>query len=378
MRYVIFTNTPAHVHLYRNAVSRLQSRGHEVLVLGRDYGCTVDLLEWYDLPHEVYGGCDTTMFSLFRKLPGQYASILLATRRFDPDLIFGMGAYAAHAGVMSRTPTVLLLDSEPTTLDHAISRPFADTILTPAAFRKDLGDNHYVFDGFKETAYLHPRTFVPDRTVRDDLGVGAEDYAIVRFNAFGSHHDVNRSGFTQAQRRDLIERLAEVTTVVVSDEGGDFDLGPLPARPFDLHPAQLHDALAEASLLVADTQTMVTEAALLGTPAIRSNSFVGEGDMGNFLELEEHGLIFNLQSFEDVWTTARELFTTDGIDDSWHQRRTEYLASKVNLTDVIVDVATAGGDASATEALSRWGSTELSDDYPADGVSESDEREIPT
>lgn len=378
MRYLIFTNTPAHVHLYRNAISRLQSLGHDVLVLGRDYGCTVDLLEWYDLPYEVYGACDTTRFSLFRNLPGHYAQILLATRSFDPDLVFGMGAYAAHAGLFSRTRTILLLDSEPTTVDHLISRPFADTLLTPAAFRKDLGSNHYVFEGFKETAYLHPETFSPDPTVIENLGVGDGDYAIVRFNAFGSHHDLNRSGFTPTQRRDLIEHLAEVTTVVVSDEGGDIDLGSLPAREFDLHPAQLHDALAEASLLVADTQTMVTEAAMVGTPAIRSNSFVGEDDMGNFLELEKCGLIHNLQSFDDVWTTAVDLLTTEGIDDTWQQRRREYLATRVNLTDVIVDVATAGGDISGIEALSQWDSPELAGKSPADGESVAEEVEIQT
>ncbi len=354
MRYLIFTNTPAHVHLYRNAVAKLQSRGHEVLVLGRDYGCTVDLLESYDLPYEVYGQCDTTRFSLFRRLPGHYARVLRATRKFDPDLIFGMGAYAAHAGAVSRTRTVLVLDSEPTTVDHVISRPFADTILTPAAFRKDLGENHYVFDGFKETAYLHPEAFVSDRTVRDDLGVGEDRYAVVRFNAFGSHHDVNRSGFTPAQRRELVERLAERVTVVVSDEGGNLDVESLPAREFDLHPAQLHDALAEASLLVADTQTMVTEAAMLGTPAIRSNSFVGDGDMGNFVELESCGLIYNLQSFDDVSATARELLTTEETDETWQRRRREYLADTVNLTDVIVAVATTDQHVSTVETLSRW------------------------
>ena len=40
-------------------------------------------------------------------------------------------------------------------------------------------------------------------------------------------------------------------------------------------------------MVVADTQTIVTEAAVLGTPAIRYNSFAGENDMGNFVELEQ-------------------------------------------------------------------------------------------
>jgi predicted glycosyltransferase len=97
--------------------------------------------------------------------------------------------------------------------------------------------------------------------------------------------------------------------------------------------------LAEAELLVADTQTMVTEAALLGTPAIRSNSFVGEGDMGNFLELERQDLVFNIAEFDDVLEQAATLLETDGVKETWRARRDAFMAEKVNLTDLLVDLA---------------------------------------
>ncbi|WP_284011206.1 hypothetical protein [Haloarcula pelagica] len=341
MRFLFFVNTPAHAHLYKYAVERLDRRGHDVHILARDYGCTLDLLEWHDLPYSVYGRCDTTKGSLFRQLPRHYASLLPATLRYDPDLIFGMGGYAAPAGLVSRTPVVLILDSEPTTLDHALSKPLADAVLTPAAFRKDLGPKHYVFDGFKESAYLHPDVHEPYPAIRSELGVSAQEpFAILRFNAFGSHHDVGAGGFSPAQRRRLVSRLAEEVTVFVSDEGGQMDLDGLPAKRFDVHPAALHHALAEADLLVADTQTIATEAALLGTPAIRSNSFVGDDDMGNFLELERQGLLRNLDSFEAVLSTATELLNDESTATEWARRRDEFVADMVNLTDVIVAVAT--------------------------------------
>jgi uncharacterized protein len=356
MKYLFFTNTPAHVHLYRHAVERLHERGHDVLVLGRDYGCTRALLSYYDLPHEIYGTCDTTKFSLFRELPEHYVEIFRRTRRYDPDLVFGVGSYAAHAGAISRTPVVVVADSEPTTIDHLAARPFVDTFLTPHTFGKDLGANHFEFRGFKELAYLHPDVYEPDPTIRERLGVGPnETFAIVRFNAFGSHHDVGHSGFSPEKRRRLVSALAEEVTVFVSDEGGN--PAPGAAREFDLHPALLHDALAEASLLVADTQTMVTEAALLGTPAIRSNSFVGESDMGNFLELEREGLIHNLRSFEDVLARSLAVLDDDSAKDDLRKRRNVYLADKVNLTEIIVNIATnatpAGEPMETVAAVSR-------------------------
>ncbi len=354
MNYLFFTNTPAHVHLYKYAVERLESAGHRVRVLARDYGCTIDLLEYYDLPSRCYGHCGTTKYSLVRRLPGHYARILPAVKRFDPDLIFGMGSYAAHSGALSRTPTILLLDSEPTSIDHYLSQPFARAILTPDAFRKELGKTHYRFAGYKECAYLHPDVFTPDPAVRAELGVGADEpYVILRFNAFGSHHDVSQSGFTPRERRLLIDRLAEHATVFVSDEGGRLDLDSTAGRPFDAHPARLHDALAGAPLLVADSQTIVTEAGLVGTPAIRSNSFVGENDMGNFIELERAGLIENVAEFETVLDRATALLSDPAVPERMAERRRVFLAGKVNLTELIVEVAENGGNVEGLPHVSK-------------------------
>ncbi|QFU85019.1 DUF354 domain-containing protein [Natronorubrum aibiense] len=369
MNYLFFTNTPAHVHLYKHAVRRLRDRGHEVLVLARDYTCTVDLLEWYDLPYVVYGVCGTSKGSLLSRLPAHYARAITHARRFDPDLVFGMGGYAAHTGAVTRTPTVLLIDSEPASFDHTISTPFARTILTPNTFRKDLGENHYVFTGFKECAYLHPETYESDSSVRERLGLEADEpYALLRLNAFGSQHDVGKRGLTDEDCRRLVDRIGDDVTVLVSDEGGDADLEGLSARSFDLHPALMHDALAEADLLVADTQTMVTEAALLGTPAIRSNSFVGDDDMGNFVELENRGLIHNVASADAILDRAVPLLEADDTAQTWQRRRNALLAEKVNLTDVIVDVALNLGAVDDLERLEQFGQTPESEPATSVGV----------
>jgi predicted glycosyltransferase len=354
MRYLVFTNTPAHVHLYKHAIAALRSRGHEVAVLARDYDCTEALLSYYDLPYRIYGKCNTTKGSLFRELPGHFVSIFRQARRFDPDLIFGMGSYAAFASAVTDTPAVLILDSEPTSLDHAVSKPFATALVTPEAFRKDLGAKHYRFAGFKECAYLHPEVFGPDPTIRADLGVGPDEpFAIVRLNAFGSHHDVGRSGFDREQRLALLDRLSEHATVFVSDEGGDLDVSKLSVRSFDLHPARIHDALAAADLLVADTGTMVTEAALLGTPAVRLTNLSPEEDFGNFLELERAGLIENHREYDAAVETAIDLLVDPSVEAVWQRRREAYVADKVNLTELIVEIAERGGAVEEVSTVER-------------------------
>ncbi|WP_137291600.1 DUF354 domain-containing protein [Natronorubrum halophilum] len=343
MKCLIFNNTPAHVHLYKHAANHLEEQGHEVLVFARSDEFTETLLSYYGLPYETYGDRSESLHSLAWELPSHLYRIARRARQFDPDVIFGKGPYAAAAGLFSQTPAIAVLDSEPS-LDHRIARPFVRAILTPNAFRRDLGDKHYRFAGVTESAYLHPDIFEPDPSVRDALGVDQDEpYVIVRFNAFNGHHDVGRKGFSLEERRQLLSTLSEYATVFVSDEGGKLSLDETAARSFDLHPARMHDALAEAELLVADTQTMVTEAALLGTPAIRSNSFVGESDMGNFLELEEQGLIKNLRTFDEVLEQSQTLLADDSTAETWEQRRNAYVEDMDNLTELLCNIAVSCG-----------------------------------
>ncbi|MFA9416690.1 DUF354 domain-containing protein [Natrinema sp. HArc-T2] len=346
MRILVLANTPAHVHLYRHAVDRLERAGHDVLVLTREYACTIDLLEYFELPYRVYGDHRTEGYSKLgfaREVGGQFLTIGLEALRFDPDVVFGRGPYAAYAGTLSRTPIVLVLDDEPGDFNHTVSQPFADCILSPAVTRRDLGDAHYTFDGFKECAYLHPDVFEPTTDVRTYLDVDPDEpYVLVRFNALDALHDADLEGFRPDQRRDLIERLSEVATVFVSDEGDELDLRELPARPYDLHPALIHNAMADAELLVADTGTMATEAALLGTPAFRYRG-TDDHEYGEFQALERAGLAEQFDSYEAVRDRSLEVLADDEIAERWEQRRQEYVGDLVNLTDLLVDVAESRG-----------------------------------
>lgn len=346
MRILVFANTPAHVHLYRHTVDRLEAAGHDVLVLTREYACTTDLLEFFGMPYRIYGTHGTESYSKLRfarEIGGQFATIAREARRFDPDVIFGRGPYAAYAGTLTRTPVVLVLDDEPGDFNHTVSRPFADTILSPAVTRRDLGDDHYTFDGFKECAYLHPDVFERDENVREFLGVDPDEpYVIVRFNALDALHDAGLEGFSPHQRRDLIQRLSDHATVFVSDEGGEMELRELPARPYSLHPALIHDAMAEASLLVADTGTMATEAALLGTPAFRYRG-TDDHEYGEFQELERAGLAEQFDEYAAIRERALEILADDGAAARWQRRRQAYVTDLVNLTELLVDVAESRG-----------------------------------
>jgi predicted glycosyltransferase len=101
---------------------------------------------------------------------------------------------------------------------------------------------------------------------------------------------------------------------------------------------RIHHALYYAQLLVTDTQTMTTEAAILGTPVVRCNSFVGPKDMGNFIELEQkYDLIYSYRKSEQAMQKAIELIQLPNLKEQWAKKQQKLLADKIDVTQFMVD-----------------------------------------
>ena len=82
---------------------------------------------------------------------------------------------------------------------------------------------------------------------------------------------------------------------------------------------------------------MTTEAAVLGTPAVRSNSFVGKNDMGNFIELEKnYNLIFNCASEETALNAAVHILNMPDAKGKWAKKREKLLKDKIDVTAFMV------------------------------------------
>jgi len=210
-------------------------------------------------------------------------------------------------------------------------------IITPSGFKADLGKKHIKIPSYKELAYLHPNHFSPNPSVFNELKLSPGDkYVILRFNAFDAVHDINRKGFSLEDKYGLVDELEPFARVFISSET------PLPKalKPYEL-PAgvnHIHHVLCYAHLLVTDTQTIATEAAVLGVPTVRCNNFVGPNDMSNFIELEKkYGLIFSYNRADVAINKASELVKRNDIKAEWAEKRKKLLADKIDLTDFMID-----------------------------------------
>ena len=117
--------------------------------------------------------------------------------------------------------------------------------------------------------------------------------------------------------------------------------GPLPPElePYrvTVSPERIHDLIYYARLFVGDSGTMATEAALLGTPAIRCSSFVGQDDLGNFIELEkDYGLLKNYASSDAVMRTAVEILEDPSSRSVSRLNRDRVLSEKIDVTGYLL------------------------------------------
>lgn len=344
MNVLVFANTPDQVHAYRNFVMEMRARGHVVELIVRDYTCTLDIATYYDLPHRVYGTHDTGDYSLVdfsRELPSQLARIAIAVREFKPDVVFGRGPYAAFAGTIGNAKTVLLVDSQPGYRPIRVATHFADLVLSPSACTASFGEKHRTFDGFIECAYLHPNVYTPTKGVRELLGLDGKPVAVVRLGSFDALHDRAYGGLDDQERRSLLDRLSRNYTVILLDESGEVDASEFGIQTYDLHPAEIHDLLAEASLLVAETGTMVIEAALLGTPVIACGPHVAD-DFGEYVWLKERSLVSSSTDLSVVLARARKI-RRKGAEEDLPERQT-IMSDMVDLTQLLVDVSTEAAD----------------------------------
>ncbi|HOO53386.1 MAG TPA: DUF354 domain-containing protein [Methanothrix sp.] len=334
MKILFDMGHPADVHLFKYIIRNLEMGGHETKICVRERENIVKrLLDIYAFDYECL---EKNVPGLFNKAITMFKNdykLLNISRKFNPDIYVSLASpYSAQVSKILRRRSITFTDSEPTGLMLALTMPFTDVIITPSGFTRDLGKKQIRISGYKELAYLHPNWFEPRSDVFEALSISRDDpYVILRFSAFDASHDIGIKGFSLEDKRRLVKELSEYATVFISSE---ISLPKdLENYCLDIPQHRMHDALYYASMLVGDTQTSTTEAACLGTPAIRCNSFVGQNDMSNFIELEEkYGLIFNYNTSEKAIERSIELIQQRGLKEEWIFKKERLYKDKIDVT----------------------------------------------
>jgi glycosyltransferase involved in cell wall biosynthesis len=168
------------------------------------------------------------------------------------------------------------------------------------------GSRFPVKHSHKVPMYRRVGQFTLDEGIFKFLGISpGSDYVILRFNSHNAVHDVGLKGFGDAEKIRLVQELEKYARVFITLDAGVPEA--IRDRVVRFPKNSIHDALYYARLLVADSGTLTMEAAVLGTPAIRSNSFV-DNDAGVMKEFGgKYGLILNIADPHEAIDIALEL-----------------------------------------------------------------------
>lgn len=334
MRILFDIGHPADIHLFKHIILNLKEKNNEIKICVREReNISKKLLELYNFEYEEL---EKNVPGLFNKAITMFKNdykLIDISKRFNPNIFVSLASpYSAQVSRLMNRYSITFTDSEPTRLMLSLTMPFTDVILTPKSFTINLGEKQIRINSFKELAYLHPNWFKPNPDVLDLLNISkGEKYVICRFGAFDASHDIGIKGFSLEDKIRLIEKLSKYTKIFISSE---LKL-PRDLERYDMNIPQhrMHDAMYYASLLVGDTQTSTTEAACLGTPAIRCNSFVGPNDMSNFKELEaKYKLIFNYRDSRNAIEKSLDIIQQENIKKEWAQRTKKLINDKIDLT----------------------------------------------
>lgn len=339
MRLLFDIGHPAHVHLFRNAIRTLDSNGHEITITIREKDLTAQLLDQYGFPYSVASAARRSTLGLLFELVEHDWNVLRAAVRNSSELLLGTSAAISHVARLTGGHSVFFGedDADVVRLQTLLTHPLAHTIVTPRCLRQHFGRRHVRYNSYQELAYLHPNVFTANPEVLPQLGIQpGEPYFVLRFVSLHAAHDRGERGLSLDMRRTLVETLSKRGKVFITGEATlpeEFDRYRIP-----ISPQYMHDALAFATMLISDSQTMTAEAAVLGTPAIRCNSFVGR--ISYLEELEhEYGLTcgFLPQEEDQMFRTVVELLARDDLRAEWQRKRERMLDEKTDLTPWMVD-----------------------------------------
>lgn len=333
MNILIDIAHPAHVHLIKNTYFELKKKGHHVVVTVKDIPSAIQLLKIFDIPFIYLGGkSDSLIGKAFLQLKFNYLLWRIVIKH-KIEIGFGSSLTIAQLSKFTKIKSIILDDDddevEPLFVKYAHS--VADIILSPACtIRKT--NKMIGYDGYHELAYLHPNRFKANIQILEEIGLKQnEKFFILRFNAFKAHHDVGVEGLSIENKRKIIKLLEQHGKVFITTERNIDE--EFKQYQLSISPDKAHSLMYYATMFIGDSQTMTSEAAVLGTPAIRCNTFVGRI---SYLEEEEkkYGLTYGFtpNDSENMFLKIDELLKVSNLKEEWQQKRSTMLNEKIDVT----------------------------------------------
>lgn len=341
MNILIDIGHPGHVHLLRNVAKELEGKGHRIYYSVRDIPVAKRLMAHYGMkPWLDLGGKKDSLLGKAQTVVRQDIEILRFVSKNHIDLGLSSGLVLSHVSKLSKMRSFVFDDDDDAVepLSVKYEHPLSDVVFTPNCIQRKTKHAVY-YAGTHELAYLHPNRFLPDPVVLQHAGIQeGERFFIMRFVALKGHHDVGQHGLTLEQKKALVELMKSYGRVIITSERAiepEFEQYRLPVPP-----EEIHSLMAYSSMFLGDSQTMTSEAAVLGVPALKCNTFAGRLSVPNMLE-QKYDLCYAYQpvQFDEMYRHIEMLLAQDPqeLKNEWRAKQQRMLGEMIDPTEFFVN-----------------------------------------
>jgi predicted glycosyltransferase len=325
-------NHPAQVHLFKNLIYHFQN-SHNVVLNIRDKDILIDLSKvLFDKININQIGHGHGFWGNLKALLIAMKNILKLNSNHDFHIMIGTSIPIALLTPIIKANTFNFNEDD----DNIVPiykwsvHPFATRTINPDCLKiTNCKSKRVSHPSYHELAYLHPNNFYPDESLLKKYDLNKKNFVILRINSLKAYHDVGAKGISNVLYLKIKELLKNYT-IIESREN---------SKTHQIEPWDMHHILAQAKMIISDSQTMTIEAAVLGVPAVRINSFIGKSTVIDELEQNKYKLAYGYypNQEEEALKTIEYLAINSEVDNLWQKRRQIMLADKCDLNQWMID-----------------------------------------
>jgi uncharacterized protein len=339
MKLIFTLGHPAHFHLYKFAILKLIENKHEIKIIISDKDILRNNLDSAKFEYTIIAKskANEKLFQKGTKLIKSSKELYKICKEFKPDLMIGCLSQMGIVGFLLRIKTIFNAedDASYTFLQATFTYPFINRIMSPMATNLGIFNRKKTaYDGFHKLAYLHPNYFNQNDELVKSI-IGPKPFVLIRLVNLNAYHDINAKGISEKILNQLISLISLRYKVFITSEK------PLIAKfeqyQLNINPNDIHYFLASSQFFIGDSQSMTVEAAMMGVPNIKFNSFAGRISVLEELE-HKYGLTIGINPKEEskLFETVNNFLSNDLLKEEYQARRQKMLADKIDVTAFFV------------------------------------------
>lgn len=337
---IIYIGHPAQFHFFKYIIEELQKDGYNVKLLLK----TKDILEplvreaGFDYVNIQKTVRKNTVFSIAKASLARTFQVFKIAYNFKANIILGEDASVAQVSKILNIYGITITEDDYEAIARLakITFPFTDNIVVPSVCRVGKWEHKKIsYAGYMKLAYLHPKRFIPDRAIAHKY-IQEDKYIIIRLVQLTAFHDVGVHGLNV----DLVWNIIAFAKrhgyrIYISSES---ELNErLRVYQLRIQHIDIHHVMSYASLIIADSQSMSVEAAMLGIPSLRFSDLTGKISVLEELE-HKYGLTYGIKTNEPqkLYNKMKELLAMDNLHEEFQIRRQRMLHDKIDVTAFFV------------------------------------------